>query len=274
MNKFRLVGVLHLPPLPGAVNYEGRVVAEIAEAAAEDAILLAKAGFTHVMVQDASDNPQPTLAETPTVAALAAVGARVAQAVDIPLGVVIGHNDGPASVAVAHAIGARFVRVKVLTGVSAGASGFIQGCAYEVAQMKRLLGSDVAVWADAHEATSVSMAGGLEWAAREAISFGGADTIVVTRDSGVDDALSTIAELRTALPDDTPLVIGGRVTLATLSHAVAGSDGAIIGSALKTSSDYSARVDREIAERFGAGVFGPSVVAGSAPSPINRRTNS
>jgi uncharacterized protein len=115
----------------------------------------------------------------------------------------------------------------------------------------------------------VSMAGSLEWAAQEAISFGGADTIVVTKDSGVDDALATIAELRSALPEGTPLVIGGRVGLATLSQAVAGSDGAIIGSALKTSSEYSARVDREIAERFGAGAFGSSAVADSAQSPIN-----
>ncbi len=55
---FRLVGVLHLPPLPGAVNYTGVPVREIAERAAADAVALRDAGFTHVMVQDASDMPQ------------------------------------------------------------------------------------------------------------------------------------------------------------------------------------------------------------------------
>ena len=248
---FRLVGVLHLPPLPGAVNYDGRAVREIAEAAAQDAALLAASGFTHVMVQDASDNPQPTLAATGTVASLAVVGARVAQAIDIPLGVVIGHNDGPAAVAVAHAIGARFVRVKVLTGVSAGPSGFIQGCAVEVAAMKRLLGSDVEVWADAHEATSVSLAGGIEWAAAEALSFGGADTIVVTKDSGVDDALTAIAALRQSL-GDVPFVVGGRATVETMPRTVLGSDGVIVGSALKNGTGYDARIDPQTARAFGA----------------------
>ncbi|MCU1423493.1 MAG: hypothetical protein JWN36_3144 [Microbacteriaceae bacterium] len=248
---FRLVGVLHLPPLPGAVNYDGRSVRGIAEAAAEDAAVLAAAGFTHVMVQDASDNPQPTLAATGTVAALAVVGARVAQAVDIPLGVVIGHNDGPAAVAVAHAIGARFVRVKVLTGVSAGPSGLIQGCAVEVGEMKRLLGSDVEVWADAHEATSVALAGDLEWAAAEALSFGGADTIVVTKDSGVDDALAAITALRERFAS-VPFVVGGRATVATMPQTMLGSDGVIVGSALKTGSDHDARVDPQTARAFGA----------------------
>jgi membrane complex biogenesis BtpA family protein len=235
------------------VNYQGTPVAEIAENAATDARLLADAGFSHVMVQDASDMPQPTLAATPTVAALSVVGARVAAAVTIPVGVVVGHNDGPASVAIAHAIGARFVRVKVLTGVSAGPDGFIEGCAYQVAQMKRLLGSEVEIWADAHEATSVSLSGDLAWAAAEAVSFGGADTVIVTRDSGVSDALTAISGLRGVLPDGTPLVIGGRVTLATLAETVRGSDGAIIGSALKTSNRYDARVDPDIASRFGTG---------------------
>jgi membrane complex biogenesis BtpA family protein len=249
---FRLVGVLHLPPLPGAVNYDGRSVREIAEAAAQDAVLLAEAGFTHVMVQDASDNPQPTLAATGTIASLAVVGARVAQAVDIPLGVVVGHNDGPAAVAIAHAIGARFVRVKVLTGVSAGPSGFIQGCAVEVAAMKRLLGSDMEVWADAHEATSASLAGSIEWAAAEALSFGGADTIVVTKDSGVDDALTAIAALRERFGPSVPFVVGGRATVETMPHTILGSDGVIVGSALKDGSGHDARIDPQTARAFGA----------------------
>lgn len=249
---FCLVGVLHLPPLPGASNYEGGDVAEIAAAAAADAIVLEHAGFTHVMVQDASDNPQPTLASIPTVAALAVVGAAVTAAIRIPVGVIVGHNDGPAAVAIAHAIGARFVRVKVLTGVSAGPTGLIEGCAVQVATMKRLLGSEVEVWADAHEATSVSLAGSRRWAAAEAVNFGGADAIVVTEDSGVADALTSIAGLRDRLPAGIRLIVGGRATVATMPQLIAGSDGVIVGSALKDSDSFSARIAPRVAEDFAA----------------------
>jgi hypothetical protein len=248
---FRLVGVLHLPPLPGAVNYAGASVRDIAVRAAEDAVALREAGFTHVMVQDASDMPQAVTVDAPTVAALAVVGAAVTAAVDLPVGVVVGHNDGPSAVAIAHAIGASFVRVKVLTGVSIGPTGWIQGCAHEVAAMRRLLGSDVEVWADVHEATSLALASTPAWAATVSHDFGRADVLVVTRDSGVTDALTSIAELRDSVPG-VPFVVGGRVSLDTIDATVAGADGAVLGSAIKRSSAPDARVDPEIAARFGA----------------------
>jgi uncharacterized protein len=247
---FRLVGVLHLPPLPGAANYRGESVRAMAERAAEDAQILVDAGFTDVMVQDASDNPQAVTVGAPTVAALAVIGAEVSRRVDVSLGVVVGHNDGPGSVAIAHAIGARFVRVKVLTGVSIGATGWIEGCAHDVALTRRLLGSEVEVWADVHEATSVALASPFDWSATEAVDFGGADKLVVTRDSGVADALQDIARLRGIVPG-IDIVVGGRVGLETLASVVGGADGAILGSALKQSSAPDARIDASVAARFG-----------------------
>ncbi len=252
MSDFRLVGVIHLPPLPGAVNYRGDSVGAMAEAAAEDARILARAGFTDVMIQDASDEPQPVTVGSPAVAALSAIGAVVRGATDVSLGVVIGHNDGASSVAIAHAIEAQFVRVKVLTGVSTGPTGWIEGCSMQVGMMKRLLGSSVEVWADAHEATSRAVTGDVRWAAAEASSFGGADKLIVTRDSGVADAIDDIASVKAALGRDIDVLIGGRVNTVTLEAAMRGSDGAILGSALKDGSSYDARIDRVAAERFGA----------------------
>lgn len=253
MNAFRLVGVLHLPPLPGAANYAGVSVAEIARNAAEDAVVLEQAGFTDVMVQDASDEPQPAVVGPATVASLAVVGAAVRAATTIGLGVVVGHNDGASAVAIAHAIGASFVRVKVLTGVSVGPTGYLEGCSLEVAQMKRLLGSDVEVWADLHEATSLALAGDLAWAAAQALDFGGADAVVVTRDSGVDDAVADIASLRASgvVPDDVPAIIGGRVTERSIDTALAGADGAILGSVLKDGRGHDARIDPTVATALG-----------------------
>ncbi|WP_245885298.1 BtpA/SgcQ family protein [Kineococcus rhizosphaerae] len=233
------------------MNYAGTPVREIARRAAEDAVGLQQAGFTHVMVQDASDMPQAVRVSAPTVAALSVVGAAVTEAVYLPVGVVVGHNDGPSAVAVGHAIGARFVRVKVLTGVAIGPTGWIEGCAHEVAAVKRTLGSDVEVWADVHEATSLPLASTPRWAAREAREFGRADALVVTRDSGVPDALAAIADLRDVVPG-VPLLVGGRVGLGTIDATVAGADGAILGSAIKRSSAPDARVDPDVAARFGA----------------------
>src|SRR5271156_4572142 len=131
------------------------------------------------MIQDASDMPRTVTVGPPTVV----VGAAVRQATVLSPGIVGGHNDGEPAVAIAHAVGAQFVGVKVLTGASIGPTGVIAGCSVEVAQMKRLLGSDVAVWADVHETTSIPLAGALEWAAKLVVAFGQADRLIVTRDS-------------------------------------------------------------------------------------------
>jgi membrane complex biogenesis BtpA family protein len=228
-------------------------VREIAMRAAEDARVLRDAGFTHVMVQDASDMPQAVRVDAPTVAALSVVGAAVAEAVDIPVGVVVGHNDGPSAVAIAHAIGASFVRVKVLTGVSVGPTGWIEGCAHDVAAMRRRLGSDVQVWADVHEATSLALASTKGWAAQEALNFGLADTLILTRDSGVVDALDDIEELRGDHPG-ARFVVGGRVNLDTIAVTAQRADGAILGSAIKSSRAPDARVSPAIAAKFGTAV--------------------
>ena len=73
-NKFKLVGVIHLPPLPGAVNYRDLDLRELAQVAAKDARTLVMSGFTHVLILDGNDIPQATKASMGTIASLAAIG--------------------------------------------------------------------------------------------------------------------------------------------------------------------------------------------------------
>lgn len=256
MSRFQLVGVLHLPALPGAANYDGGRVGDMAQDAAEDASILEAAGFSGIIIQDASDNPQPVTVGSPTIAALAVIGASVRAATSVRLGVIAGHNDGAASVAIAHAIHAEFIRVKVLTGVSVGPTGFIHGCSADVGHMKRLLGSEVEIWADAHEATSSPLVGDTCAAAVQALAFGNADKLIVTRDSGVGDALADIARVKRAVGDEIDVLIGGRVTGDTLAEVMQGADGAILGNVLKSHNDHPARIDpagaHELGSRFSA----------------------
>lgn len=249
---FHLVGVLHLPPLPGAANYQRFDFDEISKIFAINAKTLEDAGFTHIMIQDGNDNPQPIKANIATIAALTRIGTKVRESISIPLGVIIGHNDGAASVAIAHVIQAQFVRIKVLTGVSIGPTGIINGCALEVARMKKELGSETEVWADVHEATSRVIVGGIEWAANEAIKFGGAEKLIITRDSGVTDALMDIAKLSGEMGNQHPMLVGGRVSLSTLQEVISSADGAIIGSALQNSDRSNFLIEVAKAQAFGA----------------------
>ncbi|MEI6405634.1 MAG: BtpA/SgcQ family protein [Actinomycetes bacterium] len=251
MSPFSLVGVIHLPPLPGAANFQNFDIRKLAREAARGAQTLVDCGFTHVMIQDGQDFPQPTLAHQGTIASMSAIGLQVREAISVPLGVIVGHNDGPGSVAIAKAIAADFVRVKTLTGIASGPNGFIEGCATQVALTKQLLKSDVEVWADAQEATSIPLVADKVLAARYAVDFGGANRVIVTSDAGPDVAADEIAQMRASLKGQTDYIIGGRVTLGNFATVIGQVDGVIIGSAISSKSNDGTLIDEDTARKFG-----------------------
>lgn len=248
---FRLVGMLHLPPLPGIPNYRGTPLSKLVEQAVADAETLHTAGFTHLLLQNASDVPAQTTVAPSTIAIMTRIATEVAAATPLPLGINVAHNDGPGALAIAYAVGAAFVRVKLLTGAAVGPDGVMHGCGLATAELRARLDADVEVWADVNEATSLPLAPGCDdvWAAVEAVKFGGADALIVTKDSGVPDALTAIADVRAALPL-VPVLVGGRVSPTTIEATRAGADGAIIGGALKPDADPFTRVDLGQARSF------------------------
>jgi uncharacterized protein len=252
-DRFRLVGMLHLPPLPGIPNYQGTALPKIIDQAVSDAVTLDQAGFSHLLLQNAWDVPAQTTVAPSTVAIMTRIATEVSQATGLPLGINVAHNDGPGALAIAYAVQAPFIRVKVLTGAAVGPDGIMQGCGHATAELRTRLGAEVEIWADVNEATSLPLAPGADdrWAAVEAVKFGGADALIVTKDSGVTDALEAIERIHGALPG-VPVLIGGRVTPETIAAARAGADGAIIGSALKADSGMFTPVDGERARAFSA----------------------
>jgi membrane complex biogenesis BtpA family protein len=252
-DQFRLVGMLHLPPLPGIPNYQGTPLPKIIDQAVADAVTLDQAGFSHLLLQNASDVPAETTVAPSTIAIMTRIATEVTQATNRPLGINVAHNDGPGALAIAYAVEASFIRVKVLTGAAVGPDGIMPGCGHATAQLRARLDAHVEVWADVNEATSLPLAPAADdcWVAVEAVKFGGADVLVVTKDSGVPDALDTIARIHDLLPH-VPVVVGGRVTAQTIAATRAGADGAIIGGALKQDSGVFTRVDLERARTFSA----------------------
>lgn len=239
--------MLHLPGLPGTPGHSGHSVDELAERAAVDALILAEAGFDRVLLQNSLDRPTRERVDVATVAQLAVIGAAVRQRCPIPLGINLHKNDGPAAIAVAHAVGAAFVRVKVYTGAVLSAEGLVEGCAAETLAIRRRLGAEIDIWADVHELTSRPLEGDdLESAAVDAAEFGAADALILTRPTVVE-TLEVIEQLRRRLPS-TPLLVGGGVDAATVVDAIAYSDGVIVGRALKGDGAIGSRVDRRAAE--------------------------
>jgi membrane complex biogenesis BtpA family protein len=251
-----LVAMIHLPPLPGAGNYGGAPVRTIAQRAVAEARLLSEAGFDALLIQNTHDRPSTTYVPPETLTAMTAVAGAVAAAVSCPLGINVHKNDGPGALAVAHAVGAAFVRVKVLVGATLGPEGIIQGNADAVVQLRNKLQSRIEIWADLGELTSVplvdiSLRVLADWTAR----FGSADRLIVT-ESDVTLSAKAVGFAREGAA--IPVLIGGRTDPDSICQALAASDGVIVGSYLradgKTANDLVARRVHELiqAARTGA----------------------
>ncbi|MCA1789526.1 MAG: BtpA/SgcQ family protein, partial [Thioalkalivibrio sp.] len=143
-----LIGMVHLPALPGAPRWAG-TVEDVLDRAVADAAALAKAGFHGVIVENYMDAPfHPGTVPPVTVAAMTRAVSAVVDAVDVPVGVNVLRNDAAAALSIAAVTGAAFIRVNVHTGAMWTDQGLLTGLAHETLRLRRTLGTDVAIFAD------------------------------------------------------------------------------------------------------------------------------
>jgi hypothetical protein len=245
-----LIGMLHLPALPGGALHDGTPLDTIERHAVAEAEALAGSGFDALLLQNTGDGPPGKDADVATVAQMAAVGQAVSRAVPLPIGVNILKNGVETAFAVAAAIGARFVRIKVYVGAAVGSEGIVEGGAHRALVERRRLGLDhVAILADVLDRTSRPLVDlPLTEAADWALRHGHADALVITgRDVG--ETLAMLAELRGA-GVEAPLIVGGGGTAENVADLLQRADGVIVGAALKDAPDYAAPVSVESARRF------------------------
>lgn len=243
-----LVAMIHLPPLPGASNYDGRSVREMARVAAAEARLLEQAGFDGVMIQNTHDRPARVTLPVGTTAALSAVTLAVRDAVSFDVGVNAHKNDAEAALAVAASCDASFVRIKVLVGAVIGPEGIIQGNAERALDLRSDYARGIELWADLYELTSWPLSPTpLENLADLATRFGNADRLIVT-DPTVEESQRAVGQVRRA--SSLPILIGGRTTADTIQEALKTADGVIVGTCLRQSARTDQPLDPAAVERF------------------------
>jgi membrane complex biogenesis BtpA family protein len=227
-----LVGMIHLPPLPGSTNYAGQPLESIVHGAIADACALAEAGFHAAILQNTHDLPATATAPVETVAFLSAIGRELRHAVQMDLGVNVLKNDAEGGLAVAAAVGAPFVRLKVYVGAAVGAEGLLTPSAPAALRMRQRLGTDTELWVDLFDRTSAPLVPQpLPQLAEWVMKFGDASALIVTG-ATMSQSIEMIREVRSVVTS-LPVVIGGGVTHANVAQALMEADAVIVGSALE-----------------------------------------
>ena len=247
----RLIGVVHLHPLPGAPRYAGSLDRTLA-AAVDDARTLEEAGFDAVIVENFGDAPFFAEQVPPvTVAAMTRAVAEVASAIQTPVGVNVLRNDATAALAVAAATGAAFIRVNVLTGMMTTDQGVITGRAADVMRLRRELEIDAKVYADVMVKHAVPPPGmTIELATADTVRRGMADGIIVSGEAtGAKPDRDVVRRAVTAAAG-APVLIGSGATEATVADLLQVASGVIVGTALKVDGVTTNPVDPSRAAAF------------------------
>ena len=262
MNRWRLVfgeqrpliGVIHLPPLPGAPGWGGDMGAVEAWALA-DAQAYADGGATAVLVENFGDHPFfPHQVPPETVAAMGRIATAVVRTVPLPVGINVLRNDGAAALAVAVASGAQFIRVNILSGAMVTDQGLIQGCAAGLLRQRRLLAADdVAVLADVLVKHALPLAPlPMPTAVRDTLERGGADGVIVSGDSTGTPVEPEILQQARHGAQGAPVLVGSGFGPATVDRLGPLCDGVIVASALKQDGRLCNPVDpRRVAQLRG-----------------------
>lgn len=262
-----LIGVVHLPPLPGSPGYRRSRFPDargdtfsfnsILEYGLSQAKAYEAAGFDGVIVENYGDKPLGRVANRAQVASMAVVTRAIAEKVSIPVGVNVLRNSGAEAIVVAHLSGAKFIRINNLCEVRVSPEGILYP---EARRMARAL-SDLGLYEDLYAERLIIMS---DVNVKHSYALSPADPASVMRDcverSGFPIHYAVVSGPRTGeepgydaveavLPVAKELglhvIVGSGVTGSNLSKYWRVADGFIVGTSVKIGGRPEAPVSEE-----------------------------
>lgn len=249
-----LIGMVHVPPLPGAPRYRGGGMGPVLDACLQDAERLVAAGMHGLIVENHGDIPfqKPEDIGPETAAGLAVVAERVRRETGVPIGVNVLANAPVVALAVCAASGASFIRVNQWANAYVANEGFMEGRAGEAMRYRAALrAEDVRIFADAnvkHGSHAIVADRPVPELARD-LAFFDADCVIATgQRTGHSASLDEIDEIRGAT--HLPLLVGSGVTAENVGATLERTNGVIVASSLKEGGVWWNPVDSSRVKAF------------------------
>ncbi len=248
----RVIGVVHLLPLPGSPRFNGSLD-EVLNRAAQDCAVYRNGGAGSLIVENFGDAPFCAgKVEPVTVASITrAVVELKKEFPDIHFGVNVLRNDAESALSIAQVTGAEFIRVNVHVGAVVADQGIIEGRASKTLRLRKNLNSEVAILADVDVKHSAQIGDyDIYTQAADALERGLADAIVISGSrTGQAVDVKQLRRLRRELPD-AKIVIGSGASSRNVRDLLKLADGVIVGTSVKTGGKTSNPVDSKRLKDF------------------------
>ena len=246
-----ILAMIHIGAMPGTPLYDADGgIAKLIEGAARDAEALQSGGVDAVMFGNENDRPYVTSAPIEGVASMTAIVQAIKPSLKVPFGV----NylwDPSASVAIAAATGAQFVR-EIFTGVFASDMGvWVPDCSRAFRLRRNLGRSDLKMLFNINAEFAHSLdARPIELRARSAVFSSLADAILVSGPiTGQPVNQFDLRKVRDAV-DEIPVFANTGVNIDNVRDILSVADGAIIGTHFKVDGNTWNAVDPARVRRF------------------------
>lgn len=226
-----IIGMIHLPPLPGYPDSKG--IEHAIQHAVADLRALEDGGADGVLIENEYDRPHRITAAPETIAAMTRITRAVVQESETAVvGCEILLNDPKASLAVARMAGARFIRTDYFVDkMTRHEYGEFEIDPDALLAYRSFIGAEgVLILADIQvKYATMIKPRSLEESAKLACDKG-ADALIITGDASGD--APTVEHLRDAAGTGVPVLIGSGLKPGNARTLLEECDGAIVGTSL------------------------------------------
>lgn len=245
-SKKRVIGMIHLLPLPANAAYQGNKE-EIINRAIQDAETLIAGGVDAIALENFSDWPQySTEIPLESYSLMLAIAAKIKTFCKIPFGVNIEMNAYRQEWAMAYAVDADFIRLEAFVDNRAGSFGFIEACSTPLVKQMKDYPVNTMLFTDVHTAETYGCPEiPIKESALNAINHD-ADAIILTEnDANKRVSVDDVRTVRDAV-GDFPLIIGAGVKADNVLDYFEYADAVIVGRGFKQDN----KVDLKLVEEF------------------------
>ena len=249
MNKFindhKIIGMVHLLPLPGSPKFGGDVEA-IRKRAFEDVEALMAGGADTFIVENFNDDPYGETIDEFGFALMTSICQEIKSKYNVEFGVNIQFNDVEKEWALAYACGAKFVRCEVFIDARVGIQGVMNPKARQIAALKNRYHIDALVVADVDVKHTVALVKEPLIELIDRAKEEGADAVILTgTKTGENAKIEDIIEVRKHVGDDLSLVIGSGIKDSNIKEYLTYADAVIVGSSIKIDGNVRNGVDAQ-----------------------------
>lgn len=242
-----IIGMIHLPPLPGYRKHPG--MDEVIKHALNSLQILQTGGVDAVLVENEYDHPHQIKAGPEIIAGMSKVVSEIVKMSKIPVGVEVLLNDPKASLAIAKVCGAKFIRtdyfVDKMWRKEYGEMEINPKAL--IAFKNKIKANDVKIFADVQVKYAKLLEKGktIKQSVRQAIKAGADGVIVTGKISGQSPDLADLQEAKPSA-GNFPVYVGSGFSVDNAGQLLKFCNGAIVGTSIKKNGIVNLRKIKEL----------------------------